>query len=126
MNLPKFPRVEVNLTQMAGPAEVGMCSRCGNLGEKNTLCRNPDCHKVGNSPGASSEDMTRASKAAYETAIRVVVTQLEARATALEDAANRWDQSLDYASTPRPERYAANVLRQEIMNLLTHPQGKTS
>lgn len=103
-----------------------MCPRCGKLGEVNTICRNPDCRQVGDSPGVSSEVLTQTAKAAYETAVRRVVAQLEARATALEDAANRWDQSQDYASAPRPERYAANVLRQEIVALLTNPQGKTS
>jgi len=111
---------------MAGPAEVGMCSRCGNLGEVNTLCRNPNCRDMSNLSEASREDLTRASKAAYEVAVRRVVAQLEARATSLEDAANRWDQSQDYASAPRPERYAANVLRQEIVALLTNPQWKIS
>lgn len=133
MSLPKSPIVEVRVDQFVGTTEVGMCPRCGCFGEVGTLCRNTHCRSVSNHIGASSEDLTRASRSAYESAIKVVVAQLEARATALEIEASRWDQVRSRSSvqehglrTPRPENYAANVLREEITALLANPLGKTS
>lgn len=42
MTFPRFPNVVVEIEKRAEP-EIGACSRCGALGEVNTLCKNPDC-----------------------------------------------------------------------------------